>query len=98
MLIMLCTLKMYIISVLQGRVTIFSHTFGINDYELRIAFIFGYFIVGNFVDNISTPKVIAIVLQCVLGVLWIFTGVFIWRAMDYDCKTYMSKTSVGVGA
>ena len=39
-----------------------------------MAFLFGYIIVGNVVDNIAVPKKLAIILQVTLGVTWCFTG------------------------
>ena len=62
MLIILCALKMYFISVMQGEVTMFSHLFNESEYSLRMAFIFGYVLVGNIVDNLAKPKALAIIL------------------------------------
>ena len=62
MIILLCALKMYFISVMQGEVTMFSHLFSENEYSLRMAFVFGYVLVGNVVDNLAKPKTLAILL------------------------------------
>ena len=62
MIILLSALKMYFISVMQGEVTMFSHLFNENEYSLRMAFIFGYVLVGNIVDNLAKPKILAIIL------------------------------------
>ena len=62
MIILLSALKMYFISVMQGEVTMFSHLFTPDEYSLRMAFVFGYLLVGNIVDNLSKPKRLAIIL------------------------------------
>ena len=62
MIILLSALKMYFISVMQGEVTMFSHLFNENEYSLRMAFIFGYVLAGNIVDNLAKPKILVIIL------------------------------------
>ena len=47
-----------------------------------MAFLFGYIIVGNIVDNISSPKNLAIVLQVTLGVTWGLTGLTVVLSFD----------------
>ena len=60
--VLLCSVKMFLISTLQGGVTLFRDTSGSDENRLRMAFLFGYIIVGNIVDNISNPKILAIIL------------------------------------
>ena len=68
---------MYLISTLQGGVTLFKNSSKTDDNQLRMAFLFGYIIVGNVVDNIAAPKKLAIFLQVTLGVTWCSTGTIV---------------------
>ena len=58
----MCYLRMYSISMLQGGITIFRESISSDEYELRMSFLFGYVIIGNIVDNVSSPKILAILL------------------------------------
>ena len=48
--------------MLQGGITIFRESISSDEYELRMSFLFGYVIIGNIVDNVSSPKILAILL------------------------------------
>ena len=51
-----------------------------------MAFLFGYIIVGNVVDNIAAPKKLAIFLQVTLGVTWCSTGTVVKFSLQRnDC-------------
>ena len=56
----LCFIKMYLISCLQGGVTLFRDISDYDEFQLRMAFLFGYIITGNIVDNVGDPKNLAI--------------------------------------
>ena len=62
-----------------------------------MAFIFGYIIVGNIVDNVATPKNLAIILQLGLGFCWIFTGIQLIMILDDgECDDLVQSTKLGV--
>ena len=41
---------------------------------MRIAFLFGFLLFGNIVDNSATPKIMVISIQIILALVWILTG------------------------
>ena len=45
--------------------------------DLRIAFLVGLLVIGNIIDNISSPKSLAIALQLALAVVWAATGLMV---------------------
>ena len=53
---------MYLICTLQGSMTFFGGNFDKEDEQQRMAFLFGIIITGSIVDNVETPKKIAILL------------------------------------
>ena len=44
---------------------------------MRIAFLVGLLVIGNIIDNISSPKRLAIALQLALAVVWAATGLMV---------------------
>ena len=58
--------------------TLFRNTESQDEFQLRMSFIFGFLVVGNIVDNISTPKNFAIILQVSLSISWICTGFMLY--------------------
>ena len=54
--------KLYIISVLQGSMTIYNTAFEKEILFLKTTFLLGLIIVGNVVDNMSHPKWVVIIL------------------------------------
>lgn len=64
-----------------------------------MAFVFGFVIVGNVVDNVSTPKTLAIVLQIVLGTTWVLTGWETYLALNKtNCVYFWQATKIGLFA
>ena len=58
----MCAAKLYLISCLQGSMTFFRSSFDESDYQLRDSFLFGIIVVGNIIDNVASPKYLAICL------------------------------------
>jgi len=77
----ICMVKLYIISVIQGSMTIYNSSFGRLAIFLKMTFMLGLIIVGNVVDNVSQPKWVAIFLQLALGVSWFLTGCIVYQAL-----------------
>lgn len=77
MIFFLCFVKLYFISLLQGVLTFQRQEFWEFDTDLKIAFIVGLLIFGNLIDNISTPKYLAIGIQFSIAVIWITTGLMV---------------------
>ena len=53
MTLVLTILKLYFISVIQGSMTIYNPTFGMQAEHLKMTFLFGLLIFGSIVDNVS---------------------------------------------
>ena len=80
--------KLYIISLIQGSMTIYSPSVGKNQVMLKMTFLFGLIIIGNVIDNVSNPKWVCIFLQATLGMTWIITGFLVLvEEDDYEQKT-----------
>ena len=77
MIFSLCFVKLYYISLLQGVLTFNRQEFSQFDTDLRIAFILGLLIFSSLIDNISTPKYLAIALQFAIALIWIATGLMV---------------------
>ena len=73
----LCTAKLYYISVIQGVITFQRAEFESIDTDLRLAFLFGFLLFGNIIDNSPTPKLMAILLQFSLAIVWTATGLLV---------------------
>ena len=58
----LCFVKLYFISLLQGVITIQRVEYSDTDVLLKVSFLVGMLVIGNVIDNISTPKYISIAL------------------------------------
>ena len=46
-------IKLYVISIIQGSETFYNPAFGQSRLFLKLTFMFGLFVVGNVVDNVS---------------------------------------------
>ena len=73
----LCFSKLYYISLLQGVITFNRQEFNSLHTDLRIAFLVGLLVIGNIIDNIPSPKFIAIALQLTLAIVWTATGLMV---------------------
>ena len=60
MVFFLAFVKLYFISLLQGLLTISRVEFDNADVLLKVSFLVGLLVVGNIIDNISTPKYLSI--------------------------------------
>ena len=60
MIFFLAFVKLYFISLLQGVLTISRVEFDNADVLLKVSFLVGLLVVGNIIDNISTPKYLSI--------------------------------------
>ena len=80
----LCMVKLYIISTIQGSITIYNPEFGKFQDNLKLTFMFGLIIFGNVVDNVSQPKWVAIFLQLALGASWIINGFIVYKFEHED--------------
>ena len=60
MVFFLAFVKLYFISLLQGVLTISRVEFDNADVLLKVSFLVGLLVVGNIIDNISTPKYLSI--------------------------------------
>lgn len=60
MVFLLAFVKLYFISLLQGVLTISRVEFDNADVLLKVSFLVGLLVVGNIIDNISTPKYLSI--------------------------------------
>ena len=62
--------------MLQGVVSFYSaEDFESDNTNQRLSFMFGLILFGNMIDNMNTPKAVAITLQICLAVTWVGTGV-----------------------
>ena len=59
---MLALIKLYLISVIQGSLTVYNIGFSESQIFLKMSFMIGLVIFGNIIDNISHPKWVAIFL------------------------------------
>ena len=59
---LLCFTKLYYISLLQGVMFIQRLEFSDTDILLKVSFLVGMLLMGNVIDNISTPKSLSIAL------------------------------------
>ena len=77
--------------------TLFRNTQSQEEFQLRMTFIFGFLVAGNIVDNISTPKILAIILQLSLSFTWISTGFVLYIvAIDgHHCPKDFHSTHIG---
>ena len=58
----LCFCKLYYVSLLQGVITFNRQEFSSLETDLRVAFLVGLLVTGNIIDNIPSPKKLAIAL------------------------------------
>ena len=66
--------KLYVISLIQGSMTVYSPSVGGSQVILKETFMLGLIVFGNIVDNVSQPLWVAIFAQVFLGVSWILIG------------------------
>ena len=92
----LCASKLYMISCLQGSMTVYVAEFDLILYELRIAYLIGVMIVGNLVDNIGNPKRLMVGLSFSLAFFWLSLGVYL-SVIDPNCSLQNSYPLGGVG-
>ena len=81
----LCACKLYMISCLQGSMTVYVADFDLILYELRIAYLIGVVLVGNVVDNIGNPKRLMVDLSFSLAFFWLSFG-FYFSVIDPQCS------------
>lgn len=70
----LCFAKLYLISLLQGVVTFYAAEIEPNTTQMRLSFIFGLLIFSSAIDNMKTPKLVAVCLQIFLALTWVCLG------------------------
>ena len=76
--------KLYCISVIQGSMTIYNPAMGYNYIYLKMTFLIGMMIFGNIVDNVSQPRLLAIVIEIGLAIIWIFVGADVYMIMNTE--------------
>lgn len=85
----LCFVKLYLISMLQGVVTFYAVEIEPNTTQMRLSFFFGLLLISSIVDNMNTPKSVAIGLQIGLALTWACLGLnndFIYSTKQKDSE------------
>jgi hypothetical protein len=61
-----------------------------------MGFLFGIIIAGNIIDNVATPKTLAIFLQIWLGFSWMNTGWWVQSALAKNDKCAVLQSWTGL--
>lgn len=91
----LCAAKIFLISTLQGSMTLFRDNVDEPNMQFRKSFFFGTIITGNIIDNVHSPKLIAIVLQIWLGLNWLCSAWQVNIAIKNNCEFVNSIAASG---
>ena len=91
MTLLIAMVKLYVISIIQGSETFYNPAFGQTKLFLKLTFLFGIFIIGNVVDNVSQPRYVVIVLQVFLSISWILTGIFVHTSLSLSDEEIIKK-------
>jgi len=78
---MLCSAKLYMISCLQGSMTLFRSDIDAFETSMTVSYLFGVLLIGNILDNIPNPKILALTLQLLVAFSWILTGIHVNYAL-----------------
>ena len=75
---LLCFIKLYFMSLLQGVITIQRVEYDSTDLILKASYMIGVLVIGNIIDNVSTPKYLSIAIQFSLAITWFSTGALVY--------------------
>ena len=65
-------------SLLQGVITIQRVEYDSTDLILKASYMIGVLVIGNIIDNVSTPKYLSIAIQFSLAITWFSTGALVY--------------------
>ncbi len=64
------------------------------DEQIRLSFLLGVLLAGNLLDNISNPRTFTLVLQLLLAISWILTGIHVTFAIPRGCDSVLFIGSI----
>ena len=77
----ICFLKMFMMSNLQGMLTFGDASITNMTDQLRLMFVFGMLVIGNVIDNMSYVKPLVVFLDFFLAICWLNTGLRIYKSL-----------------